>query len=99
MQPGQHNFEYDARSSGLSGHGAGNTLGEQESHLNYDNIDAMKDPAEIIQNIFDKETMLEKLGQQDFSPNMNRNVASTISAKKKTNESKDELVQRLLQER
>jgi hypothetical protein len=59
----------------------------------------MKDPAEIIQNIFDKETMLEKLGQQDFSPNMNRNVASSISANKRANESKDEMVHRLLQER
>jgi len=59
----------------------------------------MKDPAEIIQNIFDKETMLEKLGQVDMSPGANQNVASMISANKKTNETKDELVQRLLHER
>jgi len=59
----------------------------------------MKDPAEIIQNIFDKETMLEKLGEVDMSPGANKNVTSMISANKKTNETKDELVQRLLHER
>lgn len=34
-------------------------MGENNSsQMNNDNIDAMKDPSEIIRNVFDKEAML-----------------------------------------